>query len=55
MTKYALAATAVSDPTQPATQAFDIVLTVVDSKGASATAKLVIIDDGQNLPGPTCR
>ncbi len=55
VTKYALTSTGVNDSTQPATQAFDLLVTVVDSKGARATGKLVIIDDGNNFPGPTCR
>jgi len=57
VTRYAIANTAVTDPTQPAaTNAFDVVITVVDSKGASATTKLVIIDDGLNTdPLGDCR
>jgi len=57
VTRYAIDNTAVTDPTQPAaTNAFDIVITVVDSKGASATTKLVIIDDGLNTdPLGDCR
>ena len=55
VSKYVLEATSPSDPTQAAARAFDIVITVVDSLGASATAKLVIIDDGQNITTPTCR
>ena len=56
VTRYTLAPTPVTDPTQPATQAFDLVVTVVDALGASATAKLVIIDDGLNLnPMGNCR
>jgi hypothetical protein len=57
VTRYAIASTAVTDPTQPATtNAFDIVITVVDSRGASATTKLVIIDDGLNTdPLGDCR
>lgn len=49
VTKYTLERTSVTDPSQPATRAFDIVVTVVDAIGASATAKLVIVDDGQDL------
>jgi hypothetical protein len=57
VTRYALSSVAVTDASQPAaTNAFDIVVTVVDNKGASATAKLVVIDDGLNLnPTTTCR
>lgn len=55
VSKYVLEATSPSDPTQAAARAFDIVITVVDSLGASATAKFVIIDDGQNITTPTCR
>jgi hypothetical protein len=49
VTKYSLAAVSVTDPLQPASTAFDLVVTVVDALGASATAKLVIVDDNQNL------
>jgi hypothetical protein len=53
--KYVLELTPPSDPNQAAVRAFDIILTVVDSLGASATAKFVIIDDGQNITTATCR
>jgi len=49
VTKYDLVPTPPSNPNQAAVRAFDIILTVVDSLGASATAKFVIIDDGQNI------
>jgi hypothetical protein len=57
VTRYLISNVPVTDATQPAaTNAFDIVLTVVDNKGASATAKLVIIDDGLNTdPTGDCR
>lgn len=57
VTRYAISGVAVTDPTQPAAaNAFDVVITVVDNKGASATAKLVIIDDGLNTdPLGDCR
>jgi hypothetical protein len=57
VTRYALSNVAVNDPSQPAAaNVFDILITVVDQTGASATAKLVILDDGADLsPNTTCR
>jgi hypothetical protein len=55
VTKYDLVPTPPSNPNQAAVRAFDIILTVVDSLGASATAKFVIIDDGQNIITSICR
>ncbi len=57
VTRYVLSSVGVSDPSQPASSnVFDILITVVDQTGASATAKLIILDDGADLnPTTTCR
>jgi hypothetical protein len=57
VTRYSLDNTPVNDATQPASSdVFDVLITVVDSNGASANAKLVILDDGLNTnPTGNCR